>query len=184
MQRSPARGVSIGWLLRAAAIVAVAMVSMSVLGQLRLTWEEISNPQVQAAQQRAQIAEADNRAANLRRDTANQQARQAVEPSWQQRIVATEGVIVVALLVAIPLAIVAILVALALLFRRHLSIPTRDGRVPLVGLDRELSREALIGYQQMLGGRGWSANIVAMDRERIAAAGELVEQGEREEVAG
>jgi hypothetical protein len=48
------------------------------------------------------------------------------------------------LLVVVPLAV---LLACGLLVSRHMSLPTRDGRVPIVGLDRELSREALIRYQ-------------------------------------
>ncbi|MBJ7597756.1 hypothetical protein [Candidatus Nephthysia bennettiae] len=142
----------IGATLRLLAVVAVLAASMAMLNQLRATVEELASPQVQQAQQRAQIAEADNRAAQLRRDTANQQARQAVEPSWQQRIVSAEGAVIIALLVALPIAALAILVAAALLLRRHLSLATKDGRVPLVGLDRELSREALLNFQQLQGG--------------------------------
>jgi hypothetical protein len=43
----------------------------------------------------------------------------------------------------VVLALVAGLVGTGLFVRRHLSLPTQDGRVPLVGLDRELSAEAL-----------------------------------------
>lgn len=112
-------------------MVAVLSALGSCLTQVRQTVEELANPQVQQAQQRAQIAEADNRAAQLRRDTANQQARQVVEPSWQQRIVSAEGAVTIALLGALPIAALAILVAAALLLRRHLSLATeRRPRAP------------------------------------------------------
>jgi hypothetical protein len=57
----------------------------------------------------------------------------------------------VALLAAVPIGLIALLVAGALWFRRSMSLPTADGRAPLVGLDRELSREALLRYQALKG---------------------------------
>jgi hypothetical protein len=63
-------------------------------------------------------------------------------------IVRAEHLAVVALLVAAPAA----LVVGILIFRRHLSLPTADGRVPLVGEDQELSREAPLRYQSLRAG--------------------------------
>ena len=40
-------------------------------------------------------------------------------------------------------------VAAGLMLRRHMRLPTVDGRVPLIGLDREFSLEALERYQAL-----------------------------------
>jgi hypothetical protein len=56
------------------------------------------------------------------------------------------------LAVAAPAAPVAALVLGILMFRKNLSLPTADGRVPLVGEDRELSREAPLRYQTLSAG--------------------------------
>jgi hypothetical protein len=68
-------------------------------------------------------------------------------------------------LVAVPAFLV---LGAGLLLRRHLSLPTKDGRVSIVGLDRELSREALIRYQlRELSG---VATYEALPAQRPAAA--------------
>ena len=95
------------------------------------------------------MAAADHRAAELQRDTASIRAQQASEAAWQPILVGAQRLALLGLLLAIPAALVAGLIAGIFIFRRHLSLPTRDGRVPLVGLDRELSREALLRYQAL-----------------------------------
>jgi hypothetical protein len=68
-----------------------------------------------------------------------------------------------------------VLLALAagvLMVRRHLSLPTADGRVPLVGLDRDLSREALFRYQAL---RGGGASFEALPIEQPRSRSELLE---------
>jgi hypothetical protein len=63
------------------------------------------------------------------------------------RISAVVHVVEIRGLVAVPLAV---LVGGGLLFRRHLSLPTKDGRVPLVGLDRDFSLDASQRYQALI----------------------------------
>ncbi|MBJ7605363.1 MAG: hypothetical protein JF885_03495 [Candidatus Dormibacteraeota bacterium] len=123
-----------------------------LIGRLVATWEEITYPELQRAKVAEQVAEAQRHSAELRKETADENAKAAVEPDWQARIVAVQGSVQVALLVALPLAVLSALVALALMIRRHLSMPTRDGRVPLVGVDREFSLEALQRYQELRSG--------------------------------
>jgi hypothetical protein len=61
-----------------------------------------------------------------------------------------------ALLGGVPVGLLLALAAATLMLRRHMSLPTRDGRVPLVGLDQDMSREALIHYQLRVLSRGAS----------------------------
>ena len=91
------------------------------------------------------------RTAQLNREATTTRAEGAAEASWQPWTVGAEHVAVVALLGAVPVGLLLALVGAGLMFRRHLSLPTRDGRVPLVGLDRELSAEALLRYQALQG---------------------------------
>ena len=130
------------------ALLGVVVALIVLLGQLRET-VLLSSPEVQRAEVRAQVAAADHRAAELQRDTATIRSQQASEAAWQPILVGAQRLALLGLLLAIPAALVAGLIAGIFILRRHLSLPTRDGRVPLVGLDRELSREALLRYQAL-----------------------------------
>jgi hypothetical protein len=97
-----------------------------------------------AATARAQIAQADLETAKAEHDAASIRHSEAIEASWDPITAGVVHVVGLGLLVGVSLVV---LLAAGLLLRRHLSLPTRDGRVAIVGLDRELSREALIRYQ-------------------------------------
>jgi hypothetical protein len=69
-----------------------------------------------------------------------------------------------------------------LVFMRHLSLPARDGRVPLVGLDRELSAQALFHYQaRRAGGAGFEA-LPVRTRSRDSSVLDLEEGRELPEL--
>src|SRR2546426_3890978 len=114
----------------------------------------LSSPAVREAQARQSVAEANYRTAELARETRSADAQAASEAAWQPWLTGAERVALIALLVAVPVGLVALLVGAVFLFRRHLSLPTSDGRVPLVGLDRDLAREALVHYQLHILSRG------------------------------
>jgi hypothetical protein len=133
------------WLV---AVVGVVAAFAFLFGQIRDT-VTLADPAVRAAQAQAQIAEVNHRTAELQRDTANLKAQHNAEAPWTPWTVGAERLALVALLGGVAVAVVLALVAAALMVRRHLSLPTPDGRVPLVGLDRELSAEALFRYQEL-----------------------------------
>ncbi len=151
-QRPDGRSASIWPFLRLAAVLAVLGAVLILIGRLVGAWEEISYPELQRAKVSEQVAEAQRHSAELRKQTADENAKAQVEPDWQARIVAVQGSVQIALLVALPIALLTVLVGVGLLMRRHLSMPTRDGRVPLVGVDREFSLEALQRYQELRSG--------------------------------
>jgi len=124
-------------------LVALLWGGASFLGSLH-RMVMLSDPTVRAAEARAEIADADRRAAQSEYDRASIQHAQSIEASWDPITAGVVHLVGLGLLVVAPLVL---LLAAGLLLRRHLSLPTRDGRVAVVGLDRELSREALIRYQ-------------------------------------
>ncbi len=132
----------------------------------------LSSPAVRDAQARLSVAEANHQTAELDRQTASIRAQQAAEAGWQPWLVGAGHLAVLALLVAVPAAVILALVAGVLMFKRHLSLPTSDGRVPLVGLDRELSREALLRYQA-LRGKGATFEALPVGRSRVGLEGLL-----------
>jgi hypothetical protein len=136
--------------LYAGVVIGLLIAAASVLSGIRET-VMLSSPDVREAQARQTIAESNLRTAQLNRETSTTRAQGAAEASWEPWKVGAESVAVVGLLGAVPLALLASLVGAGLLFRRHMSLPTRDGRVPLIGLDRELSAEALFRYQALQG---------------------------------
>lgn len=106
-----------------------------------------SDPVVAAARSRQTAAEADLRTGELQRQNAAEAASAADSLTWGSRISGVGHVAEIGALVVVPLAV---LVGAGLLFRRHLSLPTKDGRVPLVGLDREFSLDASQRYQALI----------------------------------
>jgi hypothetical protein len=141
--RSGGLGGRVGLILLLGVVVALLWAGASFLGSLQQT-VMLSDPNVRAAEARAEIADADRRAAQSEHDRASIQHAQAIEASWDPISAGVMHLVGLGLLVAVPLVL---LLAAGLLLRRHLSLPTKDGRVAIVGLDRELSREALIRYQ-------------------------------------
>ncbi len=139
-------GRALGPVVWVVVLVAAVAAIMVLLAQLRET-VLLSSSEVRAAQARQSVAEAEHRTAELQRETATIRAQRNAEAPWEPVMVGAEHIALLALLIAVPVALVGILVGAALLFRRHMSLPTRDGRVPLVGLDQDMSREALIHYQ-------------------------------------
>jgi hypothetical protein len=143
----PRSGGSGGGMLR---LLAVAGVVAAILwaGLSALTAAEqaimLQDPAYRAAETHARAAEADLKAAQAEHDAASIRHAQAIEASWDPITAGAFHLVGLGLLVAVP---VFLLLGAGLLLRRHISLPTRDGRVPIVGLDRELSREALIRYQ-------------------------------------
>jgi hypothetical protein len=114
--------------------------------------------------------------------TASIRHSEAIEASWDPITAGVVHMVGLGLLVGVPLVL---LLAAGLLLRRHLSLPRRDGRVAIVGLDRELSREALIRYQlRELAGM---AAYEALTSEREVHQGspghrlEVLSQGEDED---
>jgi hypothetical protein len=125
------------------AVVALLLAGVSFLGSLQQAML-LNDPNVRAAQARAEIAQADLRTARAQHDAASIRHSESIEASWDPITAGVLHGVGLGLLVAVP---TFLLMGTALLFRRHLSLPTKDGRVAIVGLDRELSREALIRYQ-------------------------------------
>jgi hypothetical protein len=108
----------------------------------------MTSPEVQRAQVQTRVAEEQHRTAELQRETVTIRAQGNAKAPWEPVMVGAEHIALLALLIAVPLALVGVLVGTALLFPRHVSLPTSDGRVPLVGLDREFSQQALQRYQR------------------------------------
>jgi hypothetical protein len=133
------------WLL---AFLVVVVGCVVLLSQLRET-VVMTSADVRMAQARQSIANANHRTAELDRQTKAERDQAAAEAPWQPWIVGAQRFAMVALLAAVPLALLGALVAAGLLLRRHVSLPTVDGRVPLVGLDRAMSKEALARYQRL-----------------------------------
>jgi uncharacterized membrane protein len=150
--------------LWALAVVVVLVALTVLLGAIRDT-VLLSSPEVQRAEAKARVAEADHRTAELQRETAHIQGERATEAAWQPLVTGVGQLTLVALPLLGVVALVAAGVGTGLLVRRHLSLPTRDGRVPLVGLDRELSAEALFRYQ-VLQGRGASFEALPVSGSR------------------
>jgi hypothetical protein len=125
----------------------------------------LSSPAVREAQARQSVAEAHYRTAELGRQTRSANAQAATEAAWQPWLTGAERVALIALLAAVPVGLVALLMGAVFLFRRHLSLPTSDGRVPLVGLDRDMAREALVHYQLRVLSRGASYEALSAERE-------------------
>lgn len=125
----------------------------------------LSSPAVREAQARQSVAEANYRTAELARGTRSADAQAASEAAWQPWLTGAERLALIALLFAVPVVLLAGLVGAVSLFRRHLSLPTSDGRVPLVGLDRDMAREALVHYQLRVLSRGASYEALPTDRE-------------------
>jgi len=140
----------------AGVVIGLLLATVSVLAGIRET-VMLSSPEVRAAQARQSIAESNYRTAELNRQTVDTRARGAAEAAWEPWKVGAQSVAVVALLGAVPVTLLAALVGAWLLFRRHISLPMPDGRVPLVGLDRELSAEALFRYQALRSGSPYEA---------------------------
>jgi hypothetical protein len=138
----PAGGGALRLLLLAAVAVAVLVAAAAALGSLRDT-VLLSSPEVREAQARQMIAESNLRTAQLNREATTTRAQGAAEATWEPWTVGAEHLAVMALLGAVPVGLLLVLAAGGLLLRRHMSLPTADGRVPLVGLDREFSLEAL-----------------------------------------
>jgi hypothetical protein len=89
--------------------------------------------------------------------------------------VRAERLAVVALRVDPPAA----LVVGTLMFKRNLSLPTADGRMPFVGEDRELSREARL-HHQTLRARGrftrrYRLVVEHLERPREAVQAQTIE---------
>jgi hypothetical protein len=136
-------GGGLSLLVMVGAIVALFLAGASFLGSLQQMM--LSNdPSVRAAEARAEVARADLRAAQAEHDAASIRHSESIEASWDPITAGVVHGVGLSLLVAVPLFL---LLGAGLLMRRHLSLPAKDGRVPIVGLDRELSREALIRYQ-------------------------------------
>ncbi|MBJ7601204.1 hypothetical protein [Candidatus Nephthysia bennettiae] len=143
-------------LLMVGVAIAVLLAAVSLLAGIRET-VMLSSPEVRSAQARQSIAESNYRTAELNRQAADTRAQGAAEAAWEPWKVGAQSVALVALLGAVPVTLLAALVGAGLLFRRHISLPMPDGRVPLVGLDRELSAEALFRYQALRGGASYEA---------------------------
>jgi hypothetical protein len=141
--RSRGLGGRLALVLLLGVVVALLWAGASFLGSIQQT-VMLSDPNVRAAEARAEIADADRRAAQAEHDRASVQHAQAIEAGWDPITAGVLHVVGLGLLVAVP---AFLLLGASLLLRRHLSLPTKDGRVSIVGLDRELSREALIRYQ-------------------------------------
>ncbi|MDQ6900299.1 MAG: hypothetical protein M3072_12465 [Candidatus Dormibacteraeota bacterium] len=168
-------GRALGPVVWVVVLVAAVAAIVVLLAQLRET-VLLSSSEVRAAQARQSVAEADHRTAELQRDTATVRAQQAAEVGWTQWIVGAEHVALLALLAAVPLALLGALVMGGLFFRRHLSMPTSDGRIPVVGLDRELSREALLSYQRLaLRGDRPTYEVLPVDQPRQRPQFDVVE---------
>ena len=93
-----------------AALLGVVVALIVLLGQLRET-VLLSSPDVQRAEVRAQVAAADHKAAELQRDTATIRSQQASEAAWQPILVGAQRLALLGLLLAIPAALVAGLIA-------------------------------------------------------------------------
>jgi hypothetical protein len=173
------RGRGIAPVLWLAAVVGVIAALALLFGQIRDT-VSMADPAVRAAQARASIAEADHRTAELQRETANLKAQNSAEAPWEPAMVGAQHIAVLGLLFAVPVGLLLALGAGALMVRRHLSLPTSDGRVPLVGLDQELSAEALFRYQALRGG-GSSYEALPVGQPRRRPELDVLEAAQPEE---
>src|SRR5438128_1358696 len=119
-------------------VMAAALVGLLIvfLVQARETWL-MTSPDVQRAEAQARVSDAHHRAAESERQAAQARAEEAAAASWTPWTEAAKHLAMIVGLAALAAFLVAGPLGAALLFRRHLSLPTRDGRVPLVGLDRE-----------------------------------------------
>ena len=149
-QRGSGMARLIGPLVVVGAVVALLWAVVSALGAAEQA-VMFQDPSYRAATERASVAQADLAAAKAEHDAASIRHSQAIEASWDPITAGVVHLVGLGLLVVVPLAV---LLACGLLIRRHMSLPTRDGRVPIVGLDRELSWDALNRYQALQGDRG------------------------------
>ena len=140
----------VGLLIVVGAVVALLWAIVSALGAAEQA-VMFQDPSYRAATERASVAQADLAAAKAEHDAASIRHSQAIEASWDPITAGVVHLVGLGLLVVVPLAV---LLACGLLIRRHMSLPTRDGRVPIVGLDRELSWDALNRYQALQGAGG------------------------------
>ncbi len=165
----------LGLLVVVGGLVALLWAAASALGAAEQA-VMLQDPGYRSATARAQIAQADLEAAKAEHDAASIRHSEAIEASWDPITAGVVHVVGLGLLVVVPLVL---LLACGLLMRRHLSLPTKDGRVPIVGLDRELSREALIRYQlQELAGVATYEALPARTHDTLAPARrETVEAG-------
>lgn len=108
-----------------------------------------SDPAVAAARSRQAAAEADLKTGELQRQNRAEQAAAAEDLTWGSRISAVGHVVEIGAVALVPVLLVGALASGGLFVRRHLSLPTKDGRVPLVGLDREFSLDASQRYQAL-----------------------------------
>ncbi|MBJ7598814.1 hypothetical protein [Candidatus Nephthysia bennettiae] len=139
------RGAAYRPLMWVVAVVAVLAALYLLIGRAQDAFL-MTSPAVQRAEVQARVAEEEYRTAELQRDTAAIRRDQATENVWQPWVAGVGHEVLIGLIVLVPLVL---LIGTTLLFRRHMSLPTKDGRVPLVGLDRELSAEALFRYQAL-----------------------------------
>jgi hypothetical protein len=139
------RGAAYRPLMWAVAVVAVLATLYLLIGRAQDAFL-MTSPDVQRVEVQARVAEEEHRTAELQRETAAIRRDQATENVWQPWMAGIGQGVLIGLMVLVPLAL---LIGTTLLFRRHISLPTKDGRVPLVGLDRELSAEALFRYQAL-----------------------------------
>ena len=149
-QRGSGMARLLGPLVVVGAVVALLWAVVSALGAAEQA-VMFQDPSYRAATERASVAQADLAAAKAEHDAASIRHSQAIEASWDPITAGVVHLVGLGLLVVVPLAV---LLACGLLIRRHMSLPTRDGRVPIVGLDRELSWDALNRYQALQGVRG------------------------------
>jgi hypothetical protein len=142
------KGRAITPILYLVAVLGVVAALAFLFGQIRDT-VSLVDPEVRAAQARTAVAEANLHTAQAQHQRRAEAAQERSQAAWQPWQEGARQLATVALLGAIPVGLLLALGAGILLFRRHLSLPTSDGRVPLVGLDRELSAEALFRYQAL-----------------------------------
>jgi hypothetical protein len=179
--RSGGLGGRLALVLTLGALAGLLLAVATALGSIQQT-VMLSDPNVRAAEARAKIADADLRAAQSEHDRASIQHAQAIEASWDPITAGVLHGVGLGLLVAVP---AFLLLGAGLLFRRHLSLPTKDGRVAIVGLDRELSREALIRYQlRELAGVATYEALPLQAEQPAMRAGQLVGGPLQEEEAG
>jgi hypothetical protein len=161
-QRGSGMARLLGPLVVVGAVVALLWAVVSALGAAEQA-VMFQDPSYRAATERASVAQADLAAAKAEHDAASIRHSQAIEASWDPITAGVVHLVGLGLLVVVPLAV---LLACGLLIRRHMSLPTRDGRVPIVGLDRELSWDALNRYQALQGGRGARLEALPVGRHQ------------------
>src|SRR5437879_6583782 len=118
-------------------VVVGALVALLFAGALFLSSLQqtvmMNDPNVRAAAARAQVAQEDLRVAQAEHDAASIRHSESIEATWDPIIAGVVHGVGLGVLVAVP---AFLLLGAGLLLRRHLSLPTRDGRVSIVGLDR------------------------------------------------